>query len=312
MKQLIQSTISAIFLGSLLSACSSGSGDPSISGRSGSNQAKISINLTDAPVADASEVWVEFTGVEFKPVDGDAFSIDLDTPSKINLLNLYGKNTEILISDEAVPGGSYEWIRLKVNAVEDGVMDSYIKLNDGGVYELSVPSGSTSGLKIPDVGDLQSNSAVKLTIDFDLAHSIVLTGNGKYKLKPVLRVSREGETGTVSGDIPVELLTDASCSDSDPDTGNAVYLFKGSNVTPDDMGSQTEPMTTAQVKLNPGTGKYEYEIGFVPVGDYTLAFTCQYDLDQPDVDDDIVFIGTNQNITVTADTSDDSSGSSMR
>ena len=117
---------------------------------------------------------------------------------------------------------------------------------------------------------------------------------------------RDNQTGTISGEIDSALLTDASCSDSDPSTGNAMYLFEGANITPDDMdGVAPDPISTAQVMLNATTGKYEYEFGFVPAGQYTLAFTCQYDLDQPDSDDPIVFIGDIKNITVTTDHSPD-------
>jgi hypothetical protein len=43
--------------------------------------------------------------------------------------------------------------------------------------------------------------AVALTVDFDLSQSIVVTGSGKYKLKPVLHLVRTAEAATITGSI---------------------------------------------------------------------------------------------------------------
>jgi hypothetical protein len=55
------------------------------------------------------------------------------------------------------------------------------------VYPLTIPSGSESGLKIKVNKKLHA-SIDSLLIDFDAALSIMLTGNGEYKLKPVLKI----------------------------------------------------------------------------------------------------------------------------
>jgi hypothetical protein len=64
--------------------------------------------------------------------------------------------------------------------------DNSIKI-DSIVYPLTIPSGSESGLKIKL--NKQLNATLdSLVIDFDAALSILQTGTGEYKLKPVLKI----------------------------------------------------------------------------------------------------------------------------
>ncbi|MDP4263584.1 MAG: DUF4382 domain-containing protein [Bacteroidota bacterium] len=58
---------------------------------------------------------------------------------------------------------------------------------DSTTYPLTIPSGSESGLKIKLAKPLHA-TLDSLVIDFDAALSILQTGNGDYKLKPVLRI----------------------------------------------------------------------------------------------------------------------------
>jgi hypothetical protein len=45
------------------------------------------------------------------------------------------------------------------------------------------------------------------------------------------------------------------------------------------------------------TGNYEYSFGFVPFGKYTIAFTCEADLDDQSTDDALDFSKT-KNINI--------------
>jgi len=71
-----------------------------------------------------------------------------------------------------------------------------------------------------------------------------------------------------------------------------VYIFEGSDVVADDEGSATSPITSSLLD-----DQYQYEIGFINAGDYTLALTCTADLDDPELDDDIVFVQS-ANVTI--------------
>jgi hypothetical protein len=49
--------------------------------------------------------------------------------------------------------------------------------------------------------NVTGGGAVALTVDFDLSQSIVVTGSGNYKLKPVLHLVRTAEAATITGSI---------------------------------------------------------------------------------------------------------------
>ena len=125
-----------------LAACGGGgSGDEPAYG-------KLSLGVTDAAVDGAEHVVVEFTGVEIKAVnDASPEVFDFAAPRKIDLLALEGGGSEILLRDELLPAGDYEWIRLKVNAGRTA-SDSYVDLEDGTRHALFIPSGNQSGLKL--------------------------------------------------------------------------------------------------------------------------------------------------------------------
>ena len=70
----------------------------------------------------------------------------------------------------------------------------------------------------------------------------------------------------------------------------AVYVFEGAGVTPDDIdGTAPDPVTTATVKLD--SGAYKYKAAFLEAGSYTVAYTCQAAMDDPAVNDALVFSG---------------------
>ena len=122
-----------------------------------------------------------------------------------------------------------------------------------------------------------------------------------YILKPVLRLIKGNSFGHARGMVEASLLTLSSCSDSDADTFNAVYVFAGHNVTPKDINqkddSDIDPVTTSRISWDAKGSGYKYEAAFLPAGDYTIAFTCNADQDDLDNDDDLKFFGT-QNITI--------------
>jgi len=292
----------------LTSSCTDGESSNALGGRGDVEDAitglsfkpgTITVSITDAVIDSAQEVWVQFTGVTIQPSDGEAIDFTFKNVKNINLLSLQGTLSTELINNEVIPPGNYDSIRLHVNASIDSNLDSYIKLDDGSEHELSIPSGSQTGLKINSSFELTTTEELNLMIDFDLRKSVVLSA-GKYKLRPTLRMINLDNTNNVTGSINPSLITADNCSDANPVTGNSVYLFEGTDVDADDIDNKNpEPITSASVELNSSTGLYEYIIGFVPSGDYTLAFTCQADLDDPGSNDNIMFT-LSENITVTA------------
>ncbi len=290
-----------------LSSCGTGSGTDT-AGRGvdtvtlQGKQSSLSISITDAVIDSAQKVSVQFTSISIQPEDGEAIEYTFDSPQNIDLLSLQGTVFANLMSEQIIPTGKYESIRLHVNASQDGVNDSFIQLNDGSEHELFIPSGSQSGLKINSGFELSESQDLHLMIDFDLRKSVVFSNN-EYKLRPTLRMVNMQDVEHISGSIDAALLTAGHCSDLDPETGNAVYLFEGHDITADDIDNNSGPVTSAAVNLNAESGLYEYTLAFMPPGEYTLAFTCQADDDDPEDNDAIVF-SHSENITV--ETAEDS------
>lgn len=287
------------FMFMMLQAC--GAGDTSMDAGRGGGAGMLTLSITDAAVDDATEVWVTFTGISIQPADGETIVVPPDQAETrtINLLSLQGTRSAILLDDVVLPAGQYDWIRLHVDSAS-------ITFKDGSVHELIIPSGSESGLKINTVFTVDSHQDARKTIDFDLRKSVVESGSsGKYELRPTLRLVDDDLSGAISGTVEQAWLTLAECSDSDPDSYNAVYVFDGFNINVDglDMDSALY-VTSANVQLNPDSGNYEYEVGFVEAGEYTIALTCQTDFDRAGVNDNLVYV-VSEEVTVTSSNGDD-------
>lgn len=268
----------------MLTACG---GDSNTSDSGG-----FSLAITDAPVDDATAVVVEFTGISVKPATGEAIEFVFDEARSIDLLALQGTASEAFLTDELMPAGSYEWIRLHVNAEHDSVMDSYMTLDSGEQVELWVPSGSQSGLKLVSGFTILAGGSVDFTIDFDLRKSIVsppgMAAEGNI-LKPTLRLIDNTSAGSIAGTIDGAVIAEA-CLDASTELG-AVYVYSGADITAVDVsGALSDPLTTALVSYQEDA--YRYEVGFLGEGQYTLAYTCEADLDDPALVDVISFSNT--------------------
>lgn len=265
-----------------------------LTGCGGSNSdgemGSLNLAITDGAIDSAQNVYVQFSGVEIHSNINGAQQFDFEEARTLDLLSLQGSNSSQLLDGVELEAGSYQWMRLKVNTEE--ALDTYIVLEDGSSYELEIPSGSQSGLKMNRGFDLAVNGTVDFTIDFDLRKSITVKGlnqgNPEFKLRPTLRVTDNSEVGHIKGNVDGTLLTNL-CNDN---THYGVYIFEGSDATPDDEGSVNSPLTSSLIDE-----QFQYEIGFINAGDYTLALTCMADLDDPEIDDDITFVQTD-NVSV--------------
>lgn len=257
----------------------------------------MSLSITDAPVDEADAVIVEFTGVEIKQSGGSSYDYDFDTPRQIDLLALTGGTAEILLNGETLPAGNYEWLRLKVNASQGGdpADDSYIVI--GGVpYELRIPSGAQSGLKLNRTITIPEDGSTSFTIDFDLRKSVHERAGGIYNLRPTLRLVDNSEDGALQGTVDASTIS-AECVAGDK---AAVYVFEGAGATPDDVnidGADDDPVATASVDWEGGDNTYT--VAFLEAGDYTVAFTCDAGIDDPSAEDTLSFVGTTD-VTITA------------
>jgi hypothetical protein len=281
----------ALTLGGLLAGCGGGSDNSR-----GPATGQLSLSLTDAPVDQVYTVNLQIRGATIKPQSGPALDFTFPAPIDVDLLSLQNGDVFDLLSGETVPAGAYNWIELHANAALDGTFDSYVMETEmGAMVELRTPSGSTRFVSGFTVTAGQNNAFV---LDWDVRRALTNpNGLDGWHLTSAHRLIDMTQFGTLSGTVADALLMDSACTSDAEGNGNVVYVYSGHDVVPDDMGSATEPLTSAPVALDPMmAGAYTYSVPFLDPGPYTVAFTCQGLDDLPDSDqvaaDELVFGST--------------------
>jgi hypothetical protein len=294
MKNPKMTLIAGILGGTLLSALMLGCDSGNSTG-----QGRLTLSITDAPVDGADHVYVVFNGIEIK-AGSETIDITYAEPKRIDLLALTGGEVDTILKDQLLPAGQVQWMRLKVTATEGGdpTADSHIVIN-GTPHELTIPSGAQNGLKINTTFTVPEDGVANFTIDFDLRKSVHQDNTG-YKLRPTLRLVKDETKGEIKGSFEASL-----CGESINTA--AVYVYAGSDITANDINNNAavdavQPVTTANVTVvDPlaDVASYQYIAAFLPAGDYTVAYTCTANLDDPETDDEIIFSGA-ANVTVVA------------
>jgi len=225
--------------GTLLVSCTESNDLPNEYGR-------LSIKLTDAPfphdlVAEANvtifKIDARYKGdVEMDDSDTEdngssvesdddnsSFVVLMENEVRVNLLDLTNGITENLL-DKDVPVGSYDLVRVYVTGVN-------VVLTNGTTYDLKVPSGSQSGIKIfidPELV-VSGGLSADLLLDFDVSRSFVAKGGTKdlasitgFNFKPVIKASNLSTAGTLAG-IITEISEEVSVSIE----GVQVSIFDG-------------------------------------------------------------------------------------
>lgn len=150
---------------------------------------RIKMYMTDAPALYDS-VIVTINAVEISTDSGW-----LRLNSNIQTFNLldYRNGITVLFCDSVLAPGHYSQIRLIVTSA---------RVVDGGVsHNLTIPSGSQTGIKLNHQFDISAGVTYELLLDFDASKSIHVTGNGTYMMNPVIRVIPLAVSGKISGRI---------------------------------------------------------------------------------------------------------------
>lgn len=274
----------------LLTACGGGGGGNEGLGR-------ISFAVTDAPVDGADRVEVVFTGIALKPVGGNEDVYLFPEPKILNLLSLQGAVSAALMDNQAVPAGRYNWVRLLVD-------DSRLTFErDGQEFSMMVPSGAETGLILNRGFVVDVGGQANFTIDFDLRKSVHLPQNDSntYILRPTLRIVDNASVGHVTGTVDLSLLqSEASCFNSTGSVDAAVYVYSGNSVGSDigNADSALAPVTTAL--LTQQGSKYDYAVGYLSTGTYSISLVCGASGDQPSQVDTLTVL-RNGTVTVEQD-----------
>ncbi|PCI48243.1 MAG: hypothetical protein COB51_05170 [Moraxellaceae bacterium] len=274
------------------------------------SQGTISVSVTDAPIDDAMEVNLTFTGVSIKRMGVFPYDIHFDEPVTVNLLDYQGSASRTIKSDIKLQSGDYEYARLNID------LDSSNIVTASGTYPFVVPflALAKRNLQLFFTEDsllynksftVSGSQNTDFIVDIDLRKSIYVEDGNTYNFIPSTRTLIRSDVGSITGTLATSLVDDSSCADTGID-GKSVYLFSGTDTTPQDIqGNGTDPFTTANITGDSSSG-YAYTIGFIPAGDYTVAFTCNADIDNINFPNPVDFMETaNVSVIATAQTTQD-------
>jgi len=234
----------------------------------GTGKGTLKIYLTDAP-GDYEEVNINISRIEghIAVEDEEGYWEILKEwkpdDMEVNLIEL--EDVSILLGSLQLAPNKYTQLRIFLK--EDA---SLVLEGEGGLLvtePLEIPSSANTGIKLNHPFEIIEGMITKLTIDFDAEKSVIKTGNGKYKMKPVIGLSSETYSaeelpdgaGSVSGSVSYYQSVDGELILTKLEgakikltlTGSA-YIFTNTTIT-----STEEPI-----------GEFSF-LG-VPVGTYTL------------------------------------------
>lgn len=144
----------------------------------------MTVHMKDNPIP-FDNVFVEVLQVQVHHDNGQGGGqgwINLNTDAGVyDLLTLQNGVFTTLSDSVVLPAGHYNQMRLILGTANSVVVDSVS-------YPLLLSSQDETGLKFNLNATVQPNDDVEVLFDFDAQKSVILQGNGSYRLKPVLKV----------------------------------------------------------------------------------------------------------------------------
>ncbi len=188
----------ALTLATLIAGCGGGSG--SGSGPTTNNETgQVSVSLVDAPAPDISALNITIDRVEAHVVnptdlnddDNSHWKAITSVPQSFDLLDL--RFNEAILGSTTLPAGAYKQVRLFPSSAT--VTDA------SGTYPVIIPSASNTGIKINVNYNISADQITTILLDFNVSKSLLKTGNGQYRLKPVIPAVVKVLSGTISGTV---------------------------------------------------------------------------------------------------------------
>jgi len=242
----------------LISGCGGG-GDTS---STASNTGTVSLRLTDAPTDDENVkgVYVTFNALRYQYADSnDSWQdVDLNESRTINLLDLQDGNTTLLNHVE-LPAGEIAHVRFVLDT-DDCWIDFFV----GEIQPLEVPSGDQTGFKAIGGFTIPAGGTVNVTADFDVRKSVTATGNGKYKLRPTIKIIDNIEVGEINGTMTLDLDENVSSV--------IVYAYEDGSW---DANESNATNNFGNSVLSTDATDGSYTLPWLTVGTYDLVVTSQ-------------------------------------
>lgn len=261
----------------------------------------LTLGFSDAALENLEQVVIEVDSISFRRSGFDDVVVDTFTISEqnlvgadtfqVDLLSYRGRNQLLVIEDLELETGTYSEIVITI--LGDDLNYSYVEESDGTLKAVNV---AAAGLSLPGVQLVSGAQA--FTVEFGLARALQyqVTADSYLLTNVGVRVEDNSQAASLTGRVNSSLFDTATPCDEkiDPESGNRIYIYKGTsvldeqladvytsasaNAVPDDA---IAPFAVATLAENVLTGGWDYAFGFLPSGDYTLAFSCDSAGDDP-------------------------------
>jgi hypothetical protein len=294
----LMSSVALFFL--LLTGCGGGG-----SGMDSTSQMNLSVS--DAPVDSAKKVCIAINSLRLKlngattesvwsnlnliPTTNNdgclptGYTIPQDSSGNpaflyLDLLKYHDGAKHALLTNTAIPSGTYEQLRLMV---EDGRTNflndltgaattqptSYVEESDGTILPLQVPSGE---VKTTTPFTASIGGVLSFQLEFNLRQALVLPGtNTYYKLKPTgVKLLSVSTLSTISGNVN-SLYCNGDLSAA------GVYLYNSDSITPPYLGIDYDPANGGPVVtslVSTTNGVSSYQLNYVEPGTYDVVLVC--------------------------------------
>lgn len=218
---------------------------------SDSGTGTMTVEMADAPIDSADAVNVNIERVEVNRAGNPDGWVTLSEPQQTyDLLNLTNGATAV-IGSSALEAGTYPQIRLILS------QNGHSVEIDGQVYDMFVPSGAQTGVKLDINAEIEEDIEYTILLDFDASRSVVDAGSNNqvpYLLKPVIKAKEKAITGNIEGTV-------------DPATAEpVVYALDNSGTEADTLASTVANTETGYFKLI-GLEEGTYDVSIDPRDD---------------------------------------------
>lgn len=148
------------------------------------NNGKMMVKMTDAP-ADFTEVNVEVQEIQVHYANNNNNTngwVTLNTNAGIyNLLDLQNDVSVVIVDPQDLSVGKITQMRLILG------QQNTVATTDS-IYPLKLSSQDETGLKIVTPFNIVANKTISILVDFDAEQSVVVEGDGSFRLKPVIKI----------------------------------------------------------------------------------------------------------------------------
>jgi len=215
--------VAAIALAAFSTSCKKSDNNNGTNNSNGT--AQVSMHLTDGPGV-YDHIYLDVQQIEVTMNGSAAVTL---TPVRQGIYDIlqFRNGLDTLLARAAVPAGTVAQIRLILGSNNSIVVN-------GTSYPLNTPSAQESGLKLNLNQTFTAGGSYDIWLDFDAAKSIVQTGNGSYKLKPVVRAYSALTNGRIKGYVlpltamaTVYAIQGTDTMAAIPNTADGYFMFSG-------------------------------------------------------------------------------------